>query len=618
MITPCSNVASPASRCKKHGFSLRLAVCFLSVAVSSLLVGLAEHSLPGPNLIWIANGLLLSHLLLAPRWRWPHYLAAGYAGLVVGSIPMYGTWQANLGFNALNLLEILIGAVPMRLHSRELPKFAESRYVLRFLAFAVFLGPAVSGLLFAATSAFFRHVALLPAFLSWSVSDALGTAVIAPACIAMYRTHFRTNGWTKDWRYPAMLAVVTLGAFSTIRVPFIFLIYPLLLLILLRKGMGWAAASTLFVAFAGGWLTFRGLGPFAVSAALYPAEPSLLIQLFVAAGMFMLYHVSVIVEHQKKTERRRRDLAALHALILENSRDGILIADIDGKPRYVSPSLEKMTGWKLEEFMLHAKALLHPEDLLGIEESVQTAFSAGNTMAVYRLKTRDGPFVWVEASIKSLTHPKTGLLTGTLSIIRDISERKRAERQIEEAYHALETLAVTDSLTGLANRRRFDQYLANEWRRSLREQTPLSLLFMDVDLFKLYNDAYGHLRGDHCLRQIAAIATDVVMRPGDLVARFGGEEFAIVLPNTSYSGAWQIAVGVCTSVRTHKIVHCSDPKGTLSVSLGCATLVPRPKQNESLLIELADRALYEAKRQGRDRVVDARDLDTKPSAAALD
>src|ERR1017187_5794288 len=184
-----------------------------------------------------------------------------------------------------------------------------------------------------------------------------------------------------------------------------------------------------------------------------------------------------------------------------------------------------------------------------------------------------------------------GMHMGRVWFFRDITERKRAEQQLQEAYRAVEALAVTDPLTGLANRRQFDQCLAAEWRRSLRERSPLSMLLMDVDLFKSYNDTYGHVRGDSCLKQIAEAAQDVVTRPGDIVARFGGEEFAVVLPNTDNSGAMQVADAVCDAVRNRNLHHSGSPYEKITISVGCATILPSLGRNSITLVELADSAL---------------------------
>jgi predicted signal transduction protein with EAL and GGDEF domain len=118
-----------------------------------------------------------------------------------------------------------------------------------------------------------------------------------------------------------------------------------------------------------------------------------------------------------------------------------------------------------------------------------------------------------------------------------LESHKAIERKLEDAHRAVQALAVEDPLTGVANRRRLDEHLDNEWRRALRDKRPLSFLFLDVDYFKTYNDTYGHLRGDECLRQIAQTAAEVVCRAGDLVARYGGEEFAVVMPGIDGRGA---------------------------------------------------------------------------------
>jgi diguanylate cyclase (GGDEF)-like protein len=195
-----------------------------------------------------------------------------------------------------------------------------------------------------------------------------------------------------------------------------------------------------------------------------------------------------------------------------------------------------------------------------------------------------------------------GAYLGRVWFFRDISERRNAERKLQDAYHVVEALAATDALTGLANRRRFDECLASEWRRGMRQREPLSMLLIDIDLFKSYNDSYGHVRGDSCLRLLAETAMNVVVRPGDLVARFGGEEFAVILPDTSTQGAREVADLICLAVHRRNLTHSGNPTGILTVSVGCGTMVPSPGQHLVNLIEMADEALYQAKRSGRNRV----------------
>lgn len=176
------------------------------------------------------------------------------------------------------------------------------------------------------------------------------------------------------------------------------------------------------------------------------------------------------------------------------------------------------------------------------------------------------------------------------------------QQQLQEANLALQRLATTDSLTGLANRRRFDEYLAQEWRRMAREQKPLSLLLCDVDFFKLYNDTYGHRAGDLCLQDVAQAINDIVKRSSDLAARYGGEEFAIILSNTDENGATVVAESICTKIRELKIAHSSSKIGEhVTLSLGIATVVPRLPASLELFFTAADAALYRAKEEGRDR-----------------
>jgi diguanylate cyclase (GGDEF)-like protein len=195
-----------------------------------------------------------------------------------------------------------------------------------------------------------------------------------------------------------------------------------------------------------------------------------------------------------------------------------------------------------------------------------------------------------------------GQYLGRVWFFRDISRHKLNELRLQEAYHAVESLAITDALTGLANRRRFDQYLAAEWRRGLRDNYPLSLLLIDADLFKAYNDHYGHLNGDACLKQIAEVAQDTATRSVDLVARFGGEEFAVILPKTSPEGTVEVAEAISENLRARRVPHAASPAGIMTVSVGCATVTPQAGANPAWLIELADQALYRAKRLGRNQV----------------
>jgi len=174
--------------------------------------------------------------------------------------------------------------------------------------------------------------------------------------------------------------------------------------------------------------------------------------------------------------------------------------------------------------------------------------------------------------------------------------------QLKAVNRQLQHLSSTDELTGLANRRRFDQYLADAWNRCRRNQTPLALVLADVDDFKAYNDTYGHQAGDACLRQVAQALQEAAKRPDDLVARYGGEEFAVILPNTPLLGAMRVAQDIQSRLRQRQLPHQGSVGEIVSLGLGVAAVVPAAELTWSQLIQAADEALYQAKGQGCDRI----------------
>lgn len=184
-----------------------------------------------------------------------------------------------------------------------------------------------------------------------------------------------------------------------------------------------------------------------------------------------------------------------------------------------------------------------------------------------------------------------------------IRSRVRIHLELKRSRDFLENLVATDGLTGIPNRRQFDEFLVREWRRAMRTRLPVSLILMDIDFFKAYNDHYGHLAGDDCLRQLANELKECVRRPSDLVARYGGEEFACILPETVLDGALVLANVIRKRVKDLNIPHShSEPADHVTLSLGVATLIPEEGQSHIDLISDADDLMYEAKRDGRDQI----------------
>lgn len=223
------------------------------------------------------------------------------------------------------------------------------------------------------------------------------------------------------------------------------------------------------------------------------------------------------------------------------------------------------------------------------------------------------PFQQEEVLARIQVHLKLQKLTRALEeknlkLQQEIQERVAAQTALKQANEELEKLVAIDGLTGISNRRRFDQYLQQEWRRLAREKLPLGLILVDLDYFKRYNDSYGHLMGDDCLRTIAQTIDRVLKRPADLVSRYGGEEFAIVLPNTSADGTFNVAEAIRQQVQSLNLPHNQSPQGIVTLSLGVAALTPLVSFSPDHLIAIADRALYLAKARGRNQVVYLQDI----------
>lgn len=289
--------------------------------------------------------------------------------------------------------------------------------------------------------------------------------------------------------------------------------------------------------------------------------------------------------------------------------EAIVLSDNQGRVIKVNREFCRLFGYAEEETAGHfVDELVAPDELRDEAMTITEAVAHGQKFALEAVRKRkDGSLVNVSLlGVPVITNHGQVAVFG---IYRDISDRVRTERslaesrhQLEEANAMLERLSNIDGLTSIPNRRSFEQFFELEWRRVCREKAGISLIMIDVDHFKAFNDTYGHLNGDACLKRVAQ-ALQVLNRPGDMVARYGGEEFIAVLSGTDLAGAVRMAERMGTRVKELGIRHeRSTVAPHVTISLGVAFLRPDFSCNPMDLVTMADQALYAAKAKGRNRL----------------
>jgi diguanylate cyclase (GGDEF)-like protein/PAS domain S-box-containing protein len=328
------------------------------------------------------------------------------------------------------------------------------------------------------------------------------------------------------------------------------------------------------------------------------------------------------IEARIAAEQRLKASEARYRLLADHSTDMVFHLDRRLACQYASPACQEILGFSPED--MHGGewlAAVHPEDDASVALALEALIEgrADRLLIAHRMRRKDGRWIWVEAQLRAPKDPQTSEPTGVVGALRDVSARKTIEDDLAEATLRLQALVSQDSLTGLANRRAFDDALGREFQRARRNDFGIALIMIDVDRFKAFNDSYGHPRGDECLRLIAGAISRCVRRPSDVAARYGGEEFCVLLPGSDEAGAGAIAARIQRAVRQLRIAHNASELGVVTISAGAAACAPAGSETapESLVRD-ADRALYLAKRGGRNAVVLASKAGgaSSPSAAA--
>ena len=272
---------------------------------------------------------------------------------------------------------------------------------------------------------------------------------------------------------------------------------------------------------------------------------------------------------------------------------------------YMGPQIEGLLGWSQTSWVggNDWAERMHPEDRdFVVNFCVSQSKEGIDHEADYRALTKDGGYVWIRDVVHVVRNAQ-GEVESLVGFMFDISERKKSEEELAGLYKRLEALSFTDYLTGVANRRQFNLTLDKEWARARRSHQPLSLIMLDIDFFKQYNDHYGHVQGDECLRRVGLALSAAPVRSSDMIARCGGEEFALLLPDADRVAAQQVAEKCRLLIQSLQIPHVLSDAGQLvTVSLGVGTITPTMDGSYLSFIDNVDKLLYLAKQKGRNRV----------------
>lgn len=272
---------------------------------------------------------------------------------------------------------------------------------------------------------------------------------------------------------------------------------------------------------------------------------------------------------------------------------------------YIGPQIEALLGWSPDSWMTVEDwaSRMHPDDRAWVVDFCVAQSKAGTDHeADYRALTKDGQYIWIR-DVVHVVRKENGEVDSLIGFMFDITERKDTEQKLIELQKQLEELSFKDGLTGVFNRRMFDSVMEVEWANAKRNRQPLSLIMLDIDYFKQYNDYYGHIQGDECLKRVANVLACVATRSRDFFARYGGEEFILVLPETDEAAAFKIAERCRNVIFKSQIPHeKSLVSQLLTISIGISTITPTRNDEAIKFIATVDKQLYVAKEKGRNSI----------------
>lgn len=589
-----------------------------------VLLGLANYlsnslfRIEGMIALQLTYALLLAILLLTPRRQWPAYLATAFPTLmIVRALAIGSPAELTSPFALISTItSVLAATVAAAILSRDRDWVEGRSDQLGAWAMAGFITVVALPLLCATIFAAVRvpppgHSSTDYWFNVYS-NAALAYLVLTPAVLRA-----RPRQWRELHRGGKMVEAIVLiagfGVFAALifkqpSVLPLFLILPPLIIILFRVGfIGLSVAMALLVPIAV-LLTGAGQGPFHAIDNLHAAGAAqsendvhhalLFCRVFLIITFIVVVMIAALLHEREQLQRLAQADRDIYEMVARQSGDMAFVADLEGRLVFISPVTAQVLGLgegALDNF--DWRNHVHPGDLGVIDAALQRVRDGEEDVDyLFRAFDADRNELWFENRIRLSSATTKDAPRFIVGSTREVTARVLREQQLEK-------MATIDALTGLPNRRQFNEQSRLKWRQAARHGDFLSLYVIDVDFFKAYNDVYGHAQGDKCLRAVAAAIRGTLKRPDDFCARYGGEEFVALLPGAPPVAARDIGEAICAAVRDLHVRHDASEYGIVSVSIGCATVRPAFAEDDGSLFEAADAALYRAKHQGRNRVV---------------
>jgi diguanylate cyclase (GGDEF)-like protein/PAS domain S-box-containing protein len=579
----------------------------------------------GVAALWLVNGFVLALMLTSAKSRRYQILVGAFAGIAASAGIVGDSLAIALSGAGMNVAEIWLAGLAvnwMQLTGRDL---AQPRVVLRFVGLCAIFAPAVSALLASLSAVALGYAPISALAWSWFLSHALGMLCMAPASMVVFGPDLgrllRRDRLAETMLLSAFTIALTALVFWQTTVSLVFLVATPLLLVAFRGGVAGVSLAVLATVAIAVPLTLAGKGPFGAIPNSSLTHRIHLLQFFIAWLLANTIPVVIAVSQQRRAYRAVDKLRDRLRLLTDYSSDVIVLTDLTGRRLFVSPSVKQVLGWEPAVFLASTfREFTDPETVNSIQmQLTELAADKGRTTIGFRARRSDGAPLWIDAHIqyfkdKGFIHfetdrdevreiePRAVGDEGFVVVLRDVTRRREAELALMNANKALEALAWTDGLTGLGNRRRFDQALEDEWTQALVSGLPVAVIMLDVDNFKAFNDTYGHQGGDQCLAAVGLAIATASKRSTDIACRYGGEEFALVLPNTSVENAMIVADRIRRSIEDRQIPHKSSSFGTVTVSVGVAGWVPQRRGEQNTVVAQADAALYSCKARGRNCV----------------